>query len=74
MVARVVAELVLVPRGAAATQASGQTIRGETELRDLGGQPRPDLSTTPKKAENVATQTPVFRAENGGLGRPNGRT
>ena len=36
------------------------------------GPQNPDLSTTPKKAENVGNPNPSFRAENGGLGRPNG--
>ena len=36
------------------------------------GSQNPDLSTTPKKAENVSNPNPSFRAENGGLRRPNG--
>ena len=33
----------------------------------LFGSQNPDLSTTPKKAENVGNPNPSFRAENGGL-------
>ena len=36
------------------------------------GSQNPDLSTTPKRVENVGNPNPNFRAENGGLGRPDG--